>query len=262
MQRKAVEVKVLLFCLCILSSSLPLFTYGQTVLSLARIEHLAEQEIAQWLLTDIYQQLGMTFQVTPLPGARAKELTRLGAYDGEVLRIHSYGENNPDILRVPTAYSSLETTAFALTKKNIVINTRDDLARYRIVVIRGVLHTQDISQGLDNVHIVENGEQMMNFLALGRADIALTNTLAGFQVLKRFGIKGIRNVGTIATQPLYHYLHRRNKGLIHHLDARIKKMIKSGELEKLRDKYEAQYIQKVELNRHPSLYPNHLKMQN
>lgn len=230
--------------------------YGQSSLKLARIEQLAEQEIAEKMLINIYSKLAIHLNVVSLPGARAKIETSIGAYDGEVLRVFSYGKNNPAIVRVPTSYSSLETTAFALKGRQITIENKSDLELYHIVVIRGVQHTKDITRGLKNVHEVDNGEQMMRFLALGRADVALTNTLAGSRVVKHFGLDNIEDVGTLETLPLYHYLHVRNKALVKPIDNIIKGMKTSGELNQLRQSYKQDFDRRVELNRRSNTLPD------
>jgi len=46
------------------------------------------------------------------------------------------------MISVPTPYSSLETTVFSkLSNKNIDIKSKEDLAKYKIVIVRGVQHT-------------------------------------------------------------------------------------------------------------------------
>lgn len=213
--------------------------------TLVRIQGLAEQEVAAKILPHIYKDAGFDVDIVAYPGDRAKAEATQGQKDGETLRIWSYGEKNPTMVRVPTAYSSLETTAFSLKSRKISINTADDLKKYRIVIVRGVQHTRDITQGISGVHEINDGEQMMKFLAADRADIALTNTIAGLAVLKKLKMDDIAPAGTLETLPLYHYLHEKNKDIVPKIDAAIRANAKSGELKKMRDKFETEFLDAI-----------------
>lgn len=210
-----------------------------------RIDKLAEQEVAGKMLPVIYKKIGIDIDIEAVPGERAKVMATEGTKDGETLRIFSYGEKNPTMVRVPTPYSSLETTAFAKKSSNISIKTKDDLKKYNIVVVRGVQHTKDITEGLDNVHVINNSEQMMKFLEAGRADIGLINTITGLGVLKGLKITEIVPVGTLETLELYHYVHQKNKDIVSKVDEAIQAMVKSGELKELRAKYEKEYLDNI-----------------
>lgn len=213
---------------------------------LVRIVNLAEQEVAAKMLTHLYKDAGLEVEIQPVPGDRARADATTGSVDGETLRIFSYGEKNPTMVRVPTPYSSLETTAFALKSRNIKINTKDDLRKYRVVIVRGVQHTRDVTQGLSTVHEINDGEQMMKFLDADRADIAITNTITGLGILKKLKNTSIAPSGTLNTLELFHYLHEKNKDLVPKIDAVIKDNAKSGELKKMRDKYEKEYLDAIQ----------------
>jgi len=210
-----------------------------------RIEGLAEQEVAEKLLKDIYKQIGIEIEIKAYPGERAKMMATEGEADGEILRIFSYGEKNKMMIRVPTPYSYLETTAFAKKSMNISVKNKEDLKKYKLVVVRGVQHTKDITEGLENIHIVNSIESMMNCLDAERDDVALTNTLAGMGILKKLKNTEIVPVGTIETLDLFHYLHEKNKDIVPKIDEVIQKMSKSGELKKLRGKYEKEYFDNI-----------------
>lgn len=219
--------------------------FAEAKYKFVRIDKLAEQEVAAKMLKDIYKSIGMEISIEPVPGERAKLMATSGEADGETLRIFSYGEKNPMMVRIPTAYSSLETTAFALKSSKISIKTKEDLKKYRIVIVRGVQHTKDITEGLQNVHVINDLEQMMKFLEAGRADIAITNTIAGNGMLKQLKLDSIAPVGTLETLDLYHYVHEKNKDIVPKVDEAIQKMKNSGELKTLREKYEKEYLDSI-----------------
>ena len=87
---------------------------------------------------------------------------------------------------------------------------------------------------------------MMQFIKLGRADIALTNTLSGIGALKRLKTDDIVAVGTLEELNLYHYLIPKHGDIVPKVDAAIRDMIASGELRELRERFERQYLDNIQ----------------
>ena len=80
--------------------------------------------------------MGIDIQVTGMPGNRAAIETTKGRVDGEIMRIWSYGIDNPDVIRVPTPYYFLETMAFYKEGSDVVVNSAEDLAKYSVLKVR------------------------------------------------------------------------------------------------------------------------------
>ena len=75
---------------------------------------------------------------------------------------------------------------------------------------------------------------MFKMLHNGRIDVALTNTVDGILHLKMLGFEHIKPIDKpLAKLALYHYLHDKNKDLVSKIDAIIKSMKESGELDKI-----------------------------
>jgi polar amino acid transport system substrate-binding protein len=209
------------------------------------INGLAGQRVAGRLLVDIYKRAGMEVSVEAVPADRAYYLALKDNVDGEVGRTFSYSKRIPTLIRVPTSFTTLDTTAFALKKRNIHVKSKADLSKYHIAMIRGVQHTLDATAGLSNIEILNNLESLMLFINAGRADIALTDKLTGL-----IGLKNIKNlkdgtiipVGTLETLELYNYVSPKLKFLVPTVDAAIKKIKDSGELSMLRAKYEQEEL--------------------
>lgn len=210
---------------------------------LVSIEKLAEQEIGRIIMPQVYQRAGLDVTITPMPGKRAQAEVISGRKDGEIMRIWHYGTENPTTIRVPTPYYFLETMAFIRKDSGITITSKADLAKYRLVKIRGVKHTNYITAGMLNVYDIESTEAMFKLLQNNRADVALTNTLDGQLLLSKLGLDTITAIKKpLAVLPLYHYLHRNNADLVSKIDAALKAMIDSGELKTLIDKAKQQVI--------------------
>jgi polar amino acid transport system substrate-binding protein len=195
------------------------------------INNLIEQEIGRLVIPQIYRKLVIDITITPLPAQRAQLEAALGKSDGEIMRIYNYGEENPTTIRVSTPYSSLETMAFIKKNAGIDITKKEDLGKYRIVKVRGVKHTNNITQGVVNVSDVDSTDQMMWLVEKGTVDVALTNTIDGLTALRTLNIDDIVPLDTsLATLDLFHYIHESHKDLVPLVDNTIKEMLASGEL--------------------------------
>jgi hypothetical protein len=205
------------------------------------IENLIEQEIGRIVLPKIYERLNLKIQIHPRPGERAQKEAVTGMKDGEIMRIWSYGESNPTMIRVPTAYYFLETMAFIKKGRAINLSGKEDLKRYRLVKVRGVMHTDAITNGMPMVHTINGTAQMMRFLEKDRADVALTNTMDGILSLRALGYadKVVSIEKPLAVLELYHYVHKKHKALVPKIDSIIKEMKQSGELSRLVKEAEA-----------------------
>ncbi len=210
------------------------------------IQNLIEQEVGRVLIPEIYKKLDLTVDIAPMPGKRAQEEATTGAKDGEIMRIFTYGEENPTTIRVPTPYYYLETMGFVRKNSGIRIRSKKDLAKYRLAKVRGVKHTNNITKGLENVFDLKNTETMMEFLKRGRADVALTNTVDGILVLEKLGYKNIGPIEKpLAVLDLYNYIHEDHADIVPQVDKAILDMQKSGEMKQLIARAEAAVIQSL-----------------
>jgi len=198
------------------------------------IEYLVEQEVGRIVIPKIYNNLGISVDITPLPGKHAQHVATTGIKDGEIMRIFTYGEENPSTIRVPTPYYYLETMPFVLEGSNVSIVQAADLKNYRLVKVRGVKHTNNITEGLVNVHEANSTENMLRLLTSGQVDVALTNTIDGILVSKRLGLRNISPLKyPLATLPLYHYIHKKHQALVPLVDNEIRRLKANGELDAL-----------------------------
>jgi hypothetical protein len=216
---------------------------------LASIEGLFEQRVGEKILPVFYEKLGLEITITSMPGKRAQREAVTGRKDGEIMRIWSYGLENPTMIRVPTPYYQLETMAFVHKNSQIVLKSKADLANYNVLTVRGVQHTNNITRGLKYVFNYDDTLTMMLALAGKHTSIALTNTSDGFYAIKKLNIDYIMALPpALATLDLYHYLNEKNAALVPKLDAVIKAMKESGELDSLLRQAEADVLASLEQN--------------
>lgn len=210
------------------------FTAHKTLasrLELVSIEGLAEQIAGKQVLREIYNRLNIPIDITPRPAKRAIYETSLGSKDGEILRIWSYGDINPTLIRIPIPIGYIETQAFA--HKDFQFNLKDK-NKYTYAIVRGVQHTLDATITFNKITEFSEPSTMMSFVLHKRAEIALSSKLDGLYQLQKLKIYRIVPIGGVwETHPLYHYIHEKHKDLIPKITTVIIEMTNSGELHEL-----------------------------
>jgi hypothetical protein len=210
--------------------------------NLASNEKATEQAIAALLLTDIYKRAGLTAKIQPLPGARANAMALNGQKDGEVARIQSYASKNPSLIKVEPAYYYLTTTAFAKADKGITIASKEDLKKYRVGVVRGIAHAEAATEGITNLQVVGDYDQLYQMLDAGRIDLAIDAGANGPYVVKKLGLKNIKSVGELARLDLFTILGAGKRELAPKLASVIQSLKESGELAKLAKQHEDAFV--------------------
>jgi ABC-type amino acid transport substrate-binding protein len=212
----------------------PRHNFEQVQLNLASIELLIEQEVGRIVLPKIYNNIGITVEVTPFPGNRAQYAADSGMQDGEIMRIATYGNEALNTIRVPTPYYYLETMPFVLKNSDIVINSKQDLAQYRVAKIRGVKHTNNITKGLKKLYDMNSTENMFKLLLSNKVDVVLTNTMDGNAAISRLGLQNIVEMQKpLARLALYHYLHNKHDDLVPFIDKEINRLKANKEIDRL-----------------------------
>lgn len=196
------------------------------------VEKLAPATVASKVLPQIYEKLGLEIIVHYLPAKRAEFEANSGRRDGESARIWEYGEGLTELIRVPTPYYAFESVAFVRKNSGVTITSVEDLAKYRLAIIRGIKYSQKATQKLPNVDVVNNPEVMMQLLHNGRVDAAITTIQSGMEITQRLGYTNITHIPVPLTKHMvYNYLHKKHADLVPHVDAAIREMKASGELD-------------------------------
>lgn len=221
----------------ILSLFLPNWALAQTVkyeYEFASIENDAIQEVIQIVLPKIYQTIDKKIIITPLPAKRAHYEANAGIKDGETLRIYSYGDENTNLIRVPTPYYSFSTAVFSLKSSQVIINDLNDLKQYKVGKVSGIKHLEDITKGFKNLYDSKNVEKVFQQLVLGNIDVALVTLFEGELLLNKAKFSEIQILApSLVKLDLYHYIHKNHEDLVEPINNAIKQMKVSGELAKI-----------------------------
>ncbi|MGB1238527.1 MAG: substrate-binding periplasmic protein [Pseudomonadales bacterium] len=233
------------FALLTFNLALSASIHAQT-LQFARIEGSFNQQVGQRLLEVIYQRLGVAVRFPVMTAKRSINESYSGHKDGEILRIAGVDKHYPNLVRIPTPLYSLKSQAFARRDAPFSITQLADIQPLRTVIVRGIMHAERLTSqaNVSRLHRFESVTMLMKFVQLGRADIALSSRLNGLAIIKAQALSDIIPVGPVLQdQPLYHYVHHKNRELVPQLDRIIRWMRDSGELTTLTRKFEAQILQ-------------------
>jgi len=216
---------------------------AQESLSITRQEKSVVQKVAEPLLLEIYRRAGINITITPRPAMRANMETVNGVFDGEAARVFSYGERNPSLIRVEPAYYYVNSTVFARADTVVAINSKEDLKKYRVGIVRGTQHAVEATADLEHVETAPDSLSLFQMLEAGRFDVALDSEINGIYAIKKLGYKNIGKRTVLSRQELFHYLHAKNKAKVPVLSAAIQNLVKSGEMLKMGRASEKAFIE-------------------
>ena len=219
-------------------------SYAQEPLKFAQIANTPDQMVGAEILKAGYERLGIPIEIIEMPGKRALVESSQGKIDGEVHRIFRVGDDYPALIRVPTPINYIEPTAFA-KNLNLSVSGCADLKPHRIGIVRGVKHAEDCTRGMENVQVVNNSQLLMQILHRDRVDIVITARVNGLHQLKKLNLDGIHALSPpLSREPVYHYLHKKHAALVPKIDGVFKEMQKDGTLERLREQFVGELLQR------------------
>lgn len=222
---------------------LSLFALQGETYTVSTIEGSPISEISTLILKEIYKKAGHELEVIPMPAARATRESTTGKIDGETHRVSTYGRVHPELLIIPYPYYSIDTNLFTQVDHPAMGKGFDELKDYRFAILKGVRKSAELTVGYPYVQEFETSELMLRFIDLKRADFALLSRLNGMSIINKLGLTGV-----VAFEPpievtdLYHYVHERHYKLIPVLEETMREMDRTGELEELRKRFEAEIM--------------------
>jgi len=206
----------------------------------------AQVQVAQRLLGDVYRRAGLSLRLVSLPPARSILAIKTKQVDGEMMRIRSYGDQHPELLRVEPAFYRITVHAFSLLSRQIQVRRREDLLSYSLGVLRGVSYVPEIAAGHKALTLAQDNEQLLRMLQAQRIDLTLDGLLSGRVTLARLGLADTVNISAeLGRFELFHYLRVDQRSAAQRLGSTIQRMRASGELERLTTQYESALMAKT-----------------
>ncbi|MFB9124692.1 substrate-binding periplasmic protein [Paraburkholderia dipogonis] len=208
---------------------------AQPVLRIARIAGVPDQEVGAEILAVIYARLGIQVEFVNVPAKRSLIESSSGRLDGEVQRVFDVQREYPTLIAVRESISYIEPTAF-VRDAGINVNGWESLRPYRVGIVRGVGSSERGTAGMPQVEPTATMDQMMLMLASNHIDVAVNDLFSGLLVIRKLGLDGQLRAVLPPLQhiDMYHFLNERNRELVPRVEAVIRGMRASGELQALR----------------------------
>lgn len=201
---------------------------------IASLDVPASHALATTILPTVYARAGHTVIFSLRPAKRAQEEAASGLLDGDALRILSFEQANPTLIRVPTPIYTIEVIAFVNKQTSVNISSKGDLAQYKVGRVRGFKNAELITNDLPDVSVSNSAEHMMLLLEKQRIDVAIFERNAGIKVVEDHNFTNVIPLPVVlASHTLYHYLHKKNADLVPKLDAVLREISSNGELAEL-----------------------------
>lgn len=207
------------------------------------LENDPATDIAEQILKQAYQRLGLDLVVKKLPGERSLYSANNGETDGELYRKIGMERDYPNLMIVPVPLLTYEIVIFTQAAE-FVVNGWESLRPFVIGYVKGI---KIIEQNTDGMRVEHAATMRQAFLKmnLGRTDIVVANRASGLAVLKELHMNDVRVLKpSLASFAVFHYLHKKHEDLVPKLTAALKQMQNDKTIENM----QKEVMRKLELN--------------
>lgn len=190
-------------------------------------------QMAEAVLLEAFKRCNQQVKFKYTPHRRALVMANNGEIDGDLMRVKDVVHTYPNLVQVPAPVYYLKM--FAFTKRKLPILNRESLKGLRIGIERGVLLSEQITEGM-NPQTFDSHERMIRMLKRNRLDVVIISEISGEKSVREAGLGGIiTTIGPpLASKPLFLHLHKRHAQLVPQLANVLKEMEQSGEADAIR----------------------------
>jgi len=187
--------------------------------------------------SEMFKRLNVQLQIKYFPMQRASVEAGIGRVDGEALRIYSYVDIHPNLVRVEEDLISEKIFAYVNRSSEIrELNGWDSLLNttYRVNHIRGSKICRDnLSRVVykENLSTITNAIQGLKKLSANRIDVYIASepSVVSYIYNPQYDLYGkIRKAGLMESIKLYMYVHKRHKAFAPQFEKIIKNLKAEG----------------------------------
>lgn len=194
------------------------------------------------IYSEAFKRLGIPFQMGYYTLARGAAMVEQGLADAELSRVHEYGNDKPNLVRVEESIVDLGFSLYGTNPRMRIerledLRTGNHLVEYR----RGLLLCETTLKQLlpaERLSNVATREQGLKKLLAGRTDLYCEIDVYVQQELHSAEFKGVTTlrkvIGLGESVPTYPYVHRKHAALAPRLAAVLKQMKAEGLMETYR----------------------------
>jgi polar amino acid transport system substrate-binding protein len=169
------------------------------------------------IMDEALKRSGYSFKLDSYPGKRALMLSNSGRNDGEAHRIYDIVDNYPNLIRIPEVQQVVYNHAYSVKPIHLK-NGWPDFAPYKVAVQRGSVLVTDLSaKNAMSVQELDSIEKVLEYVAIGRADIAIGVPTVIDQILQKEEFAGYefkRAEPPLTALPIFAYLHKKHKDIV------------------------------------------------
>ncbi|CUH82077.1 Bacterial extracellular solute-binding proteins, family 3 [Tritonibacter multivorans] len=186
--------------------------------------------ITEDVLSEVYRRLDLPVRFVETPGLRSLQLSSMGHFAGETLRISGLTRKYPDLLQVDPPVAYMKSAAFVRRNSWVRIEKPDDLHRYTIAYLDGIVSAKRLGQYARKAMPMPTRAHALRALENGDVDAVIMGQISG-QIASQRG--GFRNISpepvVLQTTSVHHYIHRKHAHLIPRVSAELAALKASGE---------------------------------
>jgi len=213
---------------------------------LSRLANVPDQMVGGEILRTAYAKLGITVEFVDVEAKRALALSSAGDVDGEIQRVAAVAQQYPTLLQLKPAINYIEPAVFT-TGLDFAVDGWSSIKDYQVGIVRGVGSSEAGTKGMANVHRATSLEDLVRMLDRDRFDLLVTDLFSGRIEIKRQNLASRIHplLPPLERIYIYHYLHERHRALVPRVEAVLREMSDSGELERLRARLVTQALEKA-----------------
>ncbi len=192
-------------------------------------ENVLMGKVAENVLRQAYQSLGITISVVGYPALRALVNADEGIVDGELIRVKGLEADYKNLIMIPVPLTTMEGVAFT-KNPDIRIKGFDSLKPFSIAFRRGIKFAEKGTDGMNRT-VLDTLEHAFLLLTKDRVDVVISTRLTGLVLINRLRYQGIRTLEPpLVRTYLYHYLHQKHKALVPMITTSLQQMQNEGKI--------------------------------
>ena len=190
--------------------------------------------IADRVMVEAFQRLGVEMEIARLPSARAVTNANEGVGDGIYVRVGGLITTiYPNLIQVPVPISQFEFVAFS-TKYDFQPKNWESLSPFHVGIVHGWKILEENIKETKSLTTVSSPEALFKMLEAERLEVVVYDLNQGQYFIKELGIKNIKvMVPSFTTRDMYLYLHKKHQSLIPNLTEILLQMKRDGSYQEI-----------------------------
>lgn len=189
------------------------------------------------ILYDVYQEIGIELRSHNVPVKRGLMLANKGDTDGETARVLMVKKKAPNLIAIPIKIFQGNISIFS--RKGNKFTGWESLKDKKVSHRRGIDAIEmRLKKNNITAYPVNSDTTMLRLYNYGRVEYLIDGEFSLLRSISLFEKKIGRNIDIetigepVIVIKMYHFLHKKHKNLVPKVEAVLKRMEQSGELEK------------------------------